>query len=76
MLLLFSHKTIEIVLPELQEMRTAHLVSIGSETMCSLNPDYEDGYESMFSGRNFLLSSILLVFSYYVIHSLAYSHNV
>jgi len=36
-------KMIEIILPELQEMRTAHLVSIGAEAMCSLYPDYEDG---------------------------------
>ncbi|XVF01457.1 hypothetical protein REPUB_Repub04eG0091000 [Reevesia pubescens] len=36
-------ETIEIVIPELHEMRTAHLVSIGSETLCSLNPDCEDG---------------------------------
>ncbi|ONK70657.1 uncharacterized protein A4U43_C04F160 [Asparagus officinalis] len=39
----FGCNTIEIILPELQEMRTAHLVSIGSETMCALNPDIEDG---------------------------------
>lgn len=25
-------------------MRTAHLVSIGSEAVCGLNPDYEDGF--------------------------------
>ncbi|KAG8474053.1 hypothetical protein CXB51_033765 [Gossypium anomalum] len=36
-------KTIEIVIPELHEMRIAHLVSIGSESLCSLNPDIEDG---------------------------------
>ncbi|TYH90536.1 hypothetical protein ES332_A13G055100v1 [Gossypium tomentosum] len=36
-------ETIEIVIPELHEMRTAHVVSIGSETKCSLNPDCEDG---------------------------------
>ncbi|KAK9018875.1 hypothetical protein V6N11_033920 [Hibiscus sabdariffa] len=36
-------KTIEIVIPEIHEMRTAHLVSIGSESLCSLNPDLEDG---------------------------------
>ncbi|XWS63056.1 hypothetical protein CRYUN_Cryun06bG0064100 [Craigia yunnanensis] len=36
-------ETIEIVIPELHEMRTAHLVSIGSETLCSLNPDLKDG---------------------------------
>ncbi|KAG4960600.1 hypothetical protein JHK87_037233 [Glycine soja] len=34
---------IEIVIPELLEMRTAHVVSIGSECLCSLNPDCEDG---------------------------------
>lgn len=33
----------EIVLPELQEMRNAHVVSIGSESLRSLNPDCEDG---------------------------------
>ncbi|TYI49208.1 hypothetical protein E1A91_D12G018800v1 [Gossypium mustelinum] len=36
-------KTIEIVIPELHEMRIAHLVSIGSESIRSLNPDIEDG---------------------------------
>uniref|UniRef100_A0A1D1XPP9 Fatty acid amide hydrolase n=1 Tax=Anthurium amnicola TaxID=1678845 RepID=A0A1D1XPP9_9ARAE len=35
--------TVEIILPELNEMRNAHLVAIGSETLCSLNPDYKDG---------------------------------
>ncbi|KAE9591820.1 putative hydrolase [Lupinus albus] len=33
----------EIVIPELHEMRTAHVVSIGSECLCALNPDIEDG---------------------------------
>ncbi|CAL0309482.1 unnamed protein product [Lupinus luteus] len=33
----------EIVIPELHEMRAAHLVSIGSECLCALNPDIEDG---------------------------------
>ncbi|CAJ2648864.1 unnamed protein product [Trifolium pratense] len=33
----------EVVIPEIMEMRTAHLVSIGSECACSLNPDCEDG---------------------------------
>lgn len=37
-------KTIEIAIPELHEMRTAHIVSIGSESLSSLNPDVEDGY--------------------------------
>lgn len=37
-------KTIEVVIPELLEMRTAHVVSIGSEGLCSMNPDFEDGY--------------------------------
>lgn len=39
-------ETVEIVIPELPEMRTAHIVSIGSETACSLNPDCEDGKHS------------------------------
>ncbi|XP_042981230.1 fatty acid amide hydrolase-like isoform X2 [Carya illinoinensis] len=34
---------VEIVIPELHEMRNAHLVSIGSEMLCSVNPDCEDG---------------------------------
>ncbi|XP_022158930.1 fatty acid amide hydrolase isoform X2 [Momordica charantia] len=36
-------KIIEVVVPELLEMRTAHLVSIGSEFLASVNPDCEDG---------------------------------
>ncbi|XP_027774463.1 fatty acid amide hydrolase-like isoform X1 [Solanum pennellii] len=36
-------KTVEIVIPELHEMRIAHIVSIGSESLCSLNPDCGDG---------------------------------
>ncbi|KAI9120468.1 hypothetical protein K1719_007501 [Acacia pycnantha] len=36
-------ETIEIVVPELHEMRTAHVVSIGSECIASLNPDCLDG---------------------------------
>nr|XP_016470606.1 PREDICTED: fatty acid amide hydrolase-like [Nicotiana tabacum]XP_016470607.1 PREDICTED: fatty acid amide hydrolase-like [Nicotiana tabacum] len=36
-------KTVEIVIPELHEMRAAHIVSIGSECLCSMNPDCEDG---------------------------------
>ncbi|XP_059647945.1 fatty acid amide hydrolase isoform X2 [Cornus florida] len=36
-------KMIEIVIPELREMRTAHIVSIGSESLCSMTPDCEDG---------------------------------
>ncbi|KAE9447029.1 hypothetical protein C3L33_21075, partial [Rhododendron williamsianum] len=44
-LLLEKHgcKTIEIAIPELHEMLMAHLVSIGSESLCKLKPDYEDG---------------------------------
>ncbi|XP_072060575.1 fatty acid amide hydrolase isoform X3 [Arachis hypogaea] len=34
---------IEIVIPELHEMRTAHVVSIGSECLSSINADCEDG---------------------------------
>ncbi|KAK9071080.1 hypothetical protein SSX86_009648 [Deinandra increscens subsp. villosa] len=36
-------KVLEIVIPELHEMRTAHVVSIGSEAATSLNPDLQDG---------------------------------
>lgn len=38
-------KMVEIAIPELHEMRTAHIVSIGSESLSSMNPDFEDGYE-------------------------------
>ncbi|KAD6795362.1 hypothetical protein E3N88_06258 [Mikania micrantha] len=36
-------KVLEIVIPELDEMRTAHVVSIGSEAATSLAPDLQDG---------------------------------
>ncbi|KAB1206729.1 Fatty acid amide hydrolase [Morella rubra] len=36
-------EVVEIVIPELHEMRNAHLVSIGSEMLCSVNPFCEDG---------------------------------
>ncbi|XP_022867204.1 fatty acid amide hydrolase-like [Olea europaea var. sylvestris] len=39
----YGCKTVEIVIPELREMRTAHLVSIGSEPLSGLNPEVEDG---------------------------------
>ncbi|XVE49415.1 hypothetical protein DITRI_Ditri01bG0080900 [Diplodiscus trichospermus] len=39
----YGCETVEIVIPELHEMRTAHIVSIGSETLCSLNSDLKDG---------------------------------
>ncbi|CAH9117796.1 unnamed protein product [Cuscuta epithymum] len=39
----YGCKVIEIVIPELHEMRTAHIVSIGSESLCSLNPYLEGG---------------------------------
>ncbi|KHN23076.1 Fatty acid amide hydrolase [Glycine soja] len=35
---------IEIIILELLEMRTTHVVSIGSECLCSLNPGCEDWY--------------------------------
>ncbi|XP_054801712.1 fatty acid amide hydrolase isoform X2 [Prosopis cineraria] len=39
----YGCETVEIVVPELHEMRTAHVVSIGSECISSLNPDCLDG---------------------------------
>ncbi|CAF1921840.1 unnamed protein product [Brassica oleracea var. botrytis] len=36
-------QVVEIVVPELEEMRAAHVVSIGSATLCSLTPYCEDG---------------------------------
>ncbi|KAI4296473.1 hypothetical protein L6164_036429 [Bauhinia variegata] len=39
----YGCEMIEITIPELHEMRTAHVVSIGSECLCGLNPHCEDG---------------------------------
>ncbi|KAL6653224.1 hypothetical protein ACP70R_012149 [Stipagrostis hirtigluma subsp. patula] len=39
----------EIILPELEEMRTAHVVSIGSESLCDLNPHYKAGRRTEFT---------------------------
>lgn len=39
----FGCSTVEIVLPELLEMQSAHVVSIGCESLCALSPDLEDG---------------------------------
>ncbi|KAK4378542.1 hypothetical protein RND71_000404 [Anisodus tanguticus] len=36
-------KMVEIVIPELHEMRIAHIISIGSEALCALTPDCDDG---------------------------------
>nr|XP_043623689.1 fatty acid amide hydrolase-like [Erigeron canadensis] len=36
-------KVLEIVIPELDQMRAAHVVSIGSEATASLTPDLQDG---------------------------------
>ncbi|KAI0518877.1 hypothetical protein KFK09_006314 [Dendrobium nobile] len=40
---IFGCSIIEIVLPEQHVMQAAHVVSIGSESLCALNPDCEDG---------------------------------
>ncbi|KAG8368550.1 hypothetical protein BUALT_Bualt15G0057200 [Buddleja alternifolia] len=45
----YGCKTVEIVIPELHEMRTAHIVSIGSESASGLSPDYEDGKRVKFT---------------------------
>ncbi|KAK4491180.1 hypothetical protein RD792_001911 [Penstemon davidsonii] len=42
-------QTVEIVIPELHEMRTAHIVSIGAESTSGLNPDFEDGKKVKFT---------------------------
>ncbi|XP_073041463.1 fatty acid amide hydrolase-like isoform X1 [Primulina eburnea] len=42
-------KTLEIVIPELHEMRNAHIVSVGSEALCGLNPDFDDGKSAKFT---------------------------
>ncbi|ONK70829.1 uncharacterized protein A4U43_C04F1960 [Asparagus officinalis] len=39
----FGCKITEITVPELEEMRTAHLVTIGAESLNGLYPNYEDG---------------------------------
>ncbi|KAL3723966.1 hypothetical protein ACJRO7_036044 [Eucalyptus globulus] len=39
----YGCEVVEIVIPELHEMRTAHLVSVGSQILTALNPDCEDG---------------------------------
>ncbi|KAF4381041.1 hypothetical protein F8388_011963 [Cannabis sativa] len=39
----YNCNVVEIVVPDLHEMRTAHVVTIGSECACSLNPDCVDG---------------------------------
>ncbi|KAL8110511.1 hypothetical protein AgCh_026289 [Apium graveolens] len=38
-----TEQTIDIVIPEFDHMRIAHVVSIGSEAACGLSPDYVAG---------------------------------
>ncbi|XP_020401352.1 fatty acid amide hydrolase [Zea mays] len=45
----FGCQVEEITLPELEEMRTAHVVSIGSESFCDLNPHYKAGRKTEFT---------------------------
>ncbi|KAJ4759942.1 Glutamyl-tRNA(Gln) amidotransferase subunit A [Rhynchospora pubera] len=45
----FGSQIEEIVLPELEEMRTAHIVSIGSESLFPLNPYCLEGRRSDFT---------------------------
>lgn len=52
-------KVVEVVIPELHEMRTAHVVSIGSETLSSLNPDCEDGSDRLINILLFCISPLL-----------------
>jgi Asp-tRNA(Asn)/Glu-tRNA(Gln) amidotransferase A subunit family amidase len=39
----------DIILPELEEMRTAHVISIGTESFCDLNPHYKAGRRTEFT---------------------------
>ncbi|KAI4299200.1 hypothetical protein L6164_032681 [Bauhinia variegata] len=39
----YGCEMIEVAVPELHDMQVSHLVSIGSECLCGLNPDCEDG---------------------------------
>ncbi|MFS7979390.1 putative fatty acid amide hydrolase [Helianthus anomalus] len=39
----YGCKILEIVIPELNQMRMAHVVSIGSEAATSMSPDLQDG---------------------------------
>ncbi|KAJ8764730.1 hypothetical protein K2173_009115 [Erythroxylum novogranatense] len=50
-LLMKTHgcEMVEIVIPELHEMSTAHLVSIGCETQCGLSSFLEDGKGAKFT---------------------------
>ena len=61
-------KTIDIVIPELREMRLAHLVSIGSESLCALTPDCEDGYVSLYFWRLHCLHVRLLLLQPFLLH--------
>lgn len=41
----YGCKVVEIVIPELDQMRTAHVVSIGAEAAASLSPDFQIGMD-------------------------------
>ncbi|KAG5585533.1 hypothetical protein H5410_045967 [Solanum commersonii] len=56
-------KVLQIVIPELHEMRIGHIVSIGSESLCTLNPNCGGGY-TISIGSNFK-SSLLSVFFFF-----------
>nr|GMC89629.1 fatty acid amide hydrolase-like [Ipomoea batatas] len=45
----YGCKMVEVVIPDLREMRIAHIVTFGSEGLCSFNPDLEDGYSAYLS---------------------------
>ncbi|GJS13295.1 fatty acid amide hydrolase-like protein [Tanacetum coccineum] len=59
-------KVVEIVILELDEMRTTHVVSIGSEAAASLTPDLQDGGTrlTLDSRINFALFSSFTVADY------------
>lgn len=39
----FCVKTVDIIIPELNHMRVAHVVTFGSESASALSPEFEDG---------------------------------
>lgn len=69
-------KTAEIVIPELNEMRIAHIVSIGSESLCGLTPDFEDGYVNLPFGFISIKTLLKYVFWMFILDKVVYLDNI